>query len=143
MICIHSWIDLLDQVRFHRQGTEDRSPRQMRHLDINLPCYIFGTGSFGQQTAQALLSQNMQVRAFVSNTDQRNVLDGLPILKWSQIQMTSLLKSYWRSSTESMHSINFILRQSTSFRQRDYAVDFYGQIRSSLAGNIGYQTQSR
>ena len=105
----------------------------MRHLDINLPCYIFGTGSFGQQTAQALLSQNMQVRAFVSNTDQRNVLDGLPILKWSQIpndEPSQILLAVLNRE----HALDqfYLEAKQHLFDNVIMPWDFYGQISKQL-----------
>ena len=105
----------------------------MRNLNRNIPCYVFGTGSFGQQTVQALLSQDIQVRAFVSNTDQRDTLDGLPILKWSQIpkdEPSQILLAVFNRE----HALDQFYREAKQHLVGDIIMpwDFYGQISKQL-----------
>lgn len=105
----------------------------MPNLNRNMPCYVFGTGSFGQRTAQALLSQGIQVRAFVSNTDQRQTLDGLPILKWPQIpkdEPSQILLAVLNRE----HALDQFYLEAKQHLFDDIIMpwDFYGQIWKQL-----------
>lgn len=105
----------------------------MAKLNRNLPCYVFGTGSFGQQTVKGLLSQDIHVSAFVSNTDKRETLDGLPILKWSQIPRDKPFQVLLAVLNREHALDQFCLEAKQN--HIDHIVmpwDFYGQMKEQL-----------
>ena len=105
----------------------------MQNLNRNKPCFVFGTGSFGQLTAQALLSHGIKVRAFVSNTDQRQTLNGLPILNWFQIpedEPSQVLLSVFNRD----HALDHFYLEATQHKLHDIIMPwgFYGELSEEL-----------
>ena len=51
------------------------------------PIFIFGTGTFGVDTARALLSSGYNVTGFVSNQEIRNNINGINVYEWEQLSI--------------------------------------------------------
>ena len=51
------------------------------------PIFIFGTGTFGVDTARALLSSGYNVTGFVSNQEVKNNINGINVYEWEQLSI--------------------------------------------------------
>ena len=51
------------------------------------PIFIFGTGTFGVDTARALLSSGYNVTGFVSNQEIRNNINGIHVYEWEHLSI--------------------------------------------------------
>ena len=51
------------------------------------PIFIFGTGTFGVETARALLSSGYNVTGFVSNQKIRNNINGINVYEWEHLSI--------------------------------------------------------
>ena len=51
------------------------------------PIFIFGTGTFGVDTARALLSSGYNVTGFVSNQEIRNNINGINVYEWEHLSI--------------------------------------------------------
>ena len=56
-------------------------------IKFQSPIFIFGTGTFGVETARALLSSGYNVTGFVSNQEIRNNINGINVYEWEQLSI--------------------------------------------------------
>jgi len=55
-------------------------------LSPQSPMYIFGTGSFGRDSAQALAANGFDVHGFISNTETSSEINQLKVYRWEELR---------------------------------------------------------
>ncbi|MDB2513455.1 FkbM family methyltransferase [Alphaproteobacteria bacterium] len=97
------------------------------------PILIFGTGTFGRDTAQALLSRGYNVIGFISNLKPFEEINGLKVYKWDQLSAhsdTQLLIGILNPND----ALSFFYQQATEFGFKKIFMpwDFIGYVEQEM-----------
>jgi len=55
------------------------------NLSPQSPTYIFGTGSFGQDTAKILVENGFDIRGFISNKEKSSEINQIKVYRWEEV----------------------------------------------------------
>ena len=103
------------------------------NLSNKSPIFIFGTGSFGRDTAKALQINGYNVRGFISNTETSSDINKLPVYSWKGLQGHADIQVLIAVFNPD-HALPLFLKEAENYGYKNVFLpwDYYGHIENNM-----------